>query len=505
MKFLCSHCKAKYQISDERVAGRTLRMKCRKCGEDIVISGDTLFSSHPPASTAEKSIKPPPGKPSVSSGATRAAAGSLTSAVGVKASVTAAATAARSATASVTSKARAAMHLPLHEQWHAAIDNKPTGPMSIHELKEHLDQGAVTPASLVWRDGFGDWMELRAVKELSSLLKPADKTPPPKPVIISKPHLTPLDTSLTDLRRIATMELQVVSPPASKVDVAPLVSVAAKDSQPPRASTPAAAKPGGSLRPTFDSVSTGLQSIRDSLRVRQGKLPFGAKVLLLGSAAFGVTLAILVFNTWINPSLRPKAQSRATTSTQTPPAKPPDIKLAEVSTEVPEEATKEVAPPEQGEGQNKDNPSAAALPTRSQKSAQPSSDKKLSEQEKALLQKFAEDDSAGPSNIQIASRSPATASKPLSSSQVRAIVTKNRPMLQRCYEQAARASGSQQAVRIDVRLNVSASGAVTKADVAGPSVGNLKNCVLSTVKRWRFPASAENTEVPFPLVFQPGA
>lgn len=503
MKFLCSHCKAKYQISDERVAGRTLRMKCRKCGEDIVISGDTLFSSHPPAPAADKPLKPPTGKASLSSDATHGKTGSLTGAVGAKPSATSAAVTARSISTSVTSKARSAMNLPLREQWHAAIDNKPAGPMSVQELKEHLDQGTVTPTSLVWRDGFTDWMELRAVKELASLLKPAEIKPLPKPVITGKPHLTPLDTNLTDLRRIATMELQVVSPVVSKADVAPLVSPTAKDSQPPSTSAPAAAKPGGSLRPTLDSVSTGLQSIRDSLRVRQGKLPFGAKVLLVGSAAFGVTLAILVFNIWIHPPARPKAASRTTPSTQTRPAKPAGVKLAEVSAEVPEEAAEEVAPPEQD--QDKDNPNTAPSTSRNQRSAQAASTKKLSDQEKALLQKFAEDDSAGPSNIQIANRSTTTTSKPLSSSQVRAIVTKNRPMLQRCYEQAARASGSQQAVRIDVRLNVSPSGAVTKADVTGPSVGNLKPCILSTVKRWRFPASAENTEVPFPLVFQPGA
>ena len=35
MKFLCGNCKAKYQIADEKVTGRTLRMKCRRCDHDI--------------------------------------------------------------------------------------------------------------------------------------------------------------------------------------------------------------------------------------------------------------------------------------------------------------------------------------------------------------------------------------------------------------------------------------------------------------------------------------
>ena len=60
MKFLCDQCKAKYQIADEKVQGKTLRMKCRKCGHVIeirAITGDTKPSS-----------LPPPGQPS--SGAT---------------------------------------------------------------------------------------------------------------------------------------------------------------------------------------------------------------------------------------------------------------------------------------------------------------------------------------------------------------------------------------------------------------------------------------------------
>ena len=51
MKFLCDQCKAKYQIADEKVQGKTLRMKCRKCGHVIeirAITGDRP-STLPPA------------------------------------------------------------------------------------------------------------------------------------------------------------------------------------------------------------------------------------------------------------------------------------------------------------------------------------------------------------------------------------------------------------------------------------------------------------------------
>ncbi|MGO9709894.1 MAG: zinc-ribbon domain-containing protein, partial [Polyangiaceae bacterium] len=59
MKFLCDQCKAKYQISDDKVAGKTVRMKCRKCGHLIEVraavtesSVATTAPSEPPAATA---------------------------------------------------------------------------------------------------------------------------------------------------------------------------------------------------------------------------------------------------------------------------------------------------------------------------------------------------------------------------------------------------------------------------------------------------------------------
>src|SRR6185295_7735641 len=45
MKFLCENCKAKYQIADEKVAGRTVRMKCRKCGHMIEVEASVTETS----------------------------------------------------------------------------------------------------------------------------------------------------------------------------------------------------------------------------------------------------------------------------------------------------------------------------------------------------------------------------------------------------------------------------------------------------------------------------
>ena len=62
MKFLCPSCKAKYQIADEKVIGRSVKMKCRQCGHVIEIQesvvGATAGVSQPPIALA--SLTPPP-------------------------------------------------------------------------------------------------------------------------------------------------------------------------------------------------------------------------------------------------------------------------------------------------------------------------------------------------------------------------------------------------------------------------------------------------------------
>lgn len=45
MKFVCDSCKAKYQIGDDKVAGKTLRMKCRRCGHMIQVAATVTESS----------------------------------------------------------------------------------------------------------------------------------------------------------------------------------------------------------------------------------------------------------------------------------------------------------------------------------------------------------------------------------------------------------------------------------------------------------------------------
>lgn len=52
MKITCQSCESKYTVSDEKVQGKTVKIKCRKCGATIVVnsSGVTMANSAPAAS-----------------------------------------------------------------------------------------------------------------------------------------------------------------------------------------------------------------------------------------------------------------------------------------------------------------------------------------------------------------------------------------------------------------------------------------------------------------------
>ena len=68
MKFLCPSCKAKYQIADEKVIGRSVKMKCRQCGhvieiQEAVVGASAGGVSQPPIalnSIPAPALAPPP-------------------------------------------------------------------------------------------------------------------------------------------------------------------------------------------------------------------------------------------------------------------------------------------------------------------------------------------------------------------------------------------------------------------------------------------------------------
>ena len=199
MKFLCPQCKAKYQIADDKIEGRTLRMKCRRCEHEIVVKGDLAIAESEPPPPNNQPVQPagkapiagrpvpaarPAAAPSV--GARKPVGAALAAPAAVPAARSPAPRGAGSAlgadfrrqmSAGAAEPARSAAATPL-DAWHVAIHEVPVGPMKREELARKIASGAVTGESLCWREGFDDWRPLRDVAELSPLLRRPTNPPP---------------------------------------------------------------------------------------------------------------------------------------------------------------------------------------------------------------------------------------------------------------------------------------------------------------------------------------
>src|SRR5690349_6551852 len=122
MKFLCSNCKAKYQIADEKVAGRTLRMTCRQCKQEIVIRGDAPARASVTAhgQLSQPIVPPPAPSPLAADFQRQLGAGG-----------------------------RPSLAPPppplLLDAWHVAINDVPVGPMRREDVARRVASGAVGP------------------------------------------------------------------------------------------------------------------------------------------------------------------------------------------------------------------------------------------------------------------------------------------------------------------------------------------------------------------------
>jgi predicted Zn finger-like uncharacterized protein len=135
-------------------------------------------------------------------------------------------------------------------------------------------------------------------------------------------------------------------------------------------------------------------------------------------------------------------------------------------------------------------------------SAKPEPESDLDASEQKLLDEFGSGAGAAPAKIDVKqSGTSQSQNPPLDGAGVRATVTANKPRLQRCYERAIRGQQSPPPVRLDISVMVSSSGRVKSVSSEGSGPGGLAACVEASVRRWRFPASAEGGPAKFPVVF----
>jgi predicted Zn finger-like uncharacterized protein len=133
MKVTCPSCQSKYTVADEKVRGKTVKIRCRKCSATILADGTSL--------------------PGGANGAPGTFAGSL-------------AESAQGATSAVEGASEEATY-------HVSTADGEPRTMTVPEIVAAYNEGHVTQETYVWADGMADWLPLGQVEPLVSALHAA--------------------------------------------------------------------------------------------------------------------------------------------------------------------------------------------------------------------------------------------------------------------------------------------------------------------------------------------
>ncbi len=166
MNFSCNKCQRRYSIADDKVRGKTVKVRCKNCTNVISVEG-------PPEETEES---------------TRVV--SLADVERLREQDRSLAEEEAVAVVSPQASPPAAQSwddeptrtMPLRDTrspWFVMVKSKQEGPLDEAALQELVDAGTVTGRSYFWQQGMPDWKRGSDIPELADLFPPA--APPPEP------------------------------------------------------------------------------------------------------------------------------------------------------------------------------------------------------------------------------------------------------------------------------------------------------------------------------------
>jgi len=163
VKFLCGSCRTKYQISDDKVRGKILTIRCKKCGAKILVRESLARDGAEGTVVAPVADEPAPAEPaaesSLSSAFNRALATHETHDIPV---------------------ASSSQPPEVAYEWYTAIDGQQFGPFSFEQIQRQIHGGQLIGRHYVWHEGMDNWTRIRDVPSLREHL-PSPTIPPPPP------------------------------------------------------------------------------------------------------------------------------------------------------------------------------------------------------------------------------------------------------------------------------------------------------------------------------------
>ena len=504
MKFLCEQCKAKYQIADDKIVGKTVRMKCRKCGHLIEVRAEVTETSvatdRPSAPMAGQAPGPPRPAARPAPPRSTALAASLTSArpAAPKPGALAGAFKTTVQHEDETSAPFDMAELSASDDWYVAINGVPVGPVRIAEVRRKAALGAVTEESLVWQEGLDEWRPLRSFPDLAAIVRAAalggrsSITPPPP-----EARTNPPPAGRISVRPTQTNPPQRAAPPRS----APLGAPPARNNVVAISSRLATATataerlndPGTFSRPAVlpQPAGTGVEasaapsSIPPPSAPTRKELPWIPILMVVCGLGFSVTLGLALAPRISELMHGPAAPQSAGSSAVAPPLPSSGpVALPQPTAETTATAASSApikGAPATGGAIAKATPATSATGRSLDLHGLGSNNVALA------------DDPTGDG--------PKAAGQCLSEGQVQKVVQLHMVAVRRsCWE---RSQATKPSVNINVMLTVAADGSAQGVSASGddPSVAK---CIENDVRSWHFPAMGctQRTSIPFKFLLQ---
>jgi predicted Zn finger-like uncharacterized protein len=295
----CHSCGATYNISDEKIRGRKVRVRCKSCSEGIIVDG-TRVDLDEATRVYSPTFEPAAYGRSVHEEATRVVAPS-----GPDLRATAASP----------------------EEWIVNVGESEQRTMDLAELVSSYNGGLIPDEALVWREGMDDWQKIRDVPEIQAAIESNEAThvvspamavraprravgdravgrrSDPEPARARMPSLVDVEPVAVRARMPSMVDVEPAPPPA-RGQMPSLVELEPGPPPPPRARMPSVvdAEPPRPRAPSLVDVNAPARRIRSApppgertARVREGRAQgadlfgnieqAGGEEALLGSSA----------------------------------------------------------------------------------------------------------------------------------------------------------------------------------------------------------------------------
>jgi len=536
VKFLCEQCKAKYQIADEKAVGKTVRMKCRKCGHLIEVRAavtETSVSSAlpqgdrasgpPPVANPPRPLPPRARPPAADIGGDQGSSSKRERAPGALEGAFKSAVQHDGAAAAIARRGHHGEHeegsapfdmadLSPSDEWYVAINGVPVGPVRVAEVRRKAALGAVTEESLVWQEGLDEWRPLRLFPELAASVREAmtrvSRPPPPAEARSSIPPPPRAPPRSVPPAGFAPRMAPPRGPPppsfAPRSNVVPFMSRAAtaeKLEPSPQEASPVPGPPQSQAKPVIPSVvpdpfaaapaATARPPVTASPVVSappgpKRSPPWTQLAMIAAATAFGITAAFIWLSrpsepapppvTW--PAPGPSAVAPASAAAPTAPP---------TSADLPEAPTAIAAPMAKAPA----TPRAAAPPPTPAPSA--STGRALD------LHSLAQSAPNITPTDEPGNDTPKAASgQSLTEGQVQQVIAAHRTAIGRvCWE---RNPSAKAAVNVSVMLTVGPDGSAQNVSASGDE-SSVAKCIENDVRGWRFPATGSSQRTNFSLKF----